>query len=68
MWRCLELARLGGGYTAPNPMVGAVLVYEDRVIGEGYHQVYGQAHAEVNCVNSETFLIHATTSYIVLDE
>ena len=35
-------------------MVGAVLVYEDKIIGEGYHQKYGAAHAEVNCVNSVT--------------
>ena len=71
MWRCLELARLGGGYTAPNPMVGAVLVYEDRVIGEGYHQIYGQAHAEVNCVNSvpagDVPLISRSTLYVSLE-
>lgn len=52
MHRCLELARLGGGHVAPNPMVGSVLVYKDRIIGEGYHQQYGQAHAEVSCINS----------------
>ncbi len=52
MLRCIELARLGAGYVAPNPMVGAVLVYEGRIIGEGYHQQYGQAHAEVNCIKS----------------
>jgi diaminohydroxyphosphoribosylaminopyrimidine deaminase/5-amino-6-(5-phosphoribosylamino)uracil reductase len=52
MNRCLQLARLGAGHVAPNPMVGSVLVYEDRVIGEGYHQEYGKAHAEVNCINS----------------
>ncbi len=48
--RCLALARLGAGFVAPNPMVGAVLVYRDRIIGEGYHQRYGEAHAEVNCI------------------
>src|SRR4051812_3591439 len=52
MHRCLELARLGAGNVAPNPMVGAVFVHEGRIIGEGYHQEYGKAHAEVNCVNS----------------
>lgn len=52
MHRCIELAKLGAGHVAPNPMVGSVLVYEDRIIGEGYHQQYGQAHAEVNCINS----------------
>ncbi len=43
---------MGAGYTAPNPMVGAVLVYKDRIIGEGFHQQYGGPHAEVNCINS----------------
>jgi diaminohydroxyphosphoribosylaminopyrimidine deaminase / 5-amino-6-(5-phosphoribosylamino)uracil reductase len=52
MQRCLNLAKLGAGYVAPNPMVGAVLVYEDRIIGEGWHQQYGGPHAEVNCINS----------------
>lgn len=52
MNRCLQLAVLGSGYVAPNPMVGAVLVHEGRIIGEGYHQVFGGAHAEVNCINN----------------
>ena len=52
MHRCIALAKLGAGYVAPNPMVGAVLVYEDKIIGEGYHQQYGGPHAEVNCINS----------------
>jgi diaminohydroxyphosphoribosylaminopyrimidine deaminase/5-amino-6-(5-phosphoribosylamino)uracil reductase len=51
MQRCIELASLGAGYVAPNPMVGAVLVYKNRIIGEGYHQKYGEPHAEVNCIN-----------------
>ena len=50
MRRCLQLARLGAGHVAPNPMVGAVLVHEGLIIGEGYHQKYGEAHAEVNCL------------------
>ncbi|MEP6748630.1 MAG: bifunctional diaminohydroxyphosphoribosylaminopyrimidine deaminase/5-amino-6-(5-phosphoribosylamino)uracil reductase RibD [Bacteroidota bacterium] len=52
MLRCIELAKLGGGAVAPNPLVGAVLVHNNRIIGEGYHMQYGQAHAEVNCINS----------------
>ena len=52
MHRCLELALLGKGKTKTNPLVGAVLVYNDEIIGEGYHQKYGEAHAEVNCINS----------------
>jgi diaminohydroxyphosphoribosylaminopyrimidine deaminase/5-amino-6-(5-phosphoribosylamino)uracil reductase len=51
MRRCLELAQLGLGSVSPNPMVGAVIVCDDKIIGEGYHQKYGQAHAEVNAVN-----------------
>lgn len=51
MLRCIELARRGAGSAAPNPMVGAVLVYNDAIIGEGYHERYGEAHAEVNCIN-----------------
>jgi len=52
MRRCFDLARLGAGRVSPNPMVGAVLVWKDRIIGEGYHQSHGQAHAEVNAVKS----------------
>jgi diaminohydroxyphosphoribosylaminopyrimidine deaminase / 5-amino-6-(5-phosphoribosylamino)uracil reductase len=52
MHRCIELAMEGAGSVAPNPMVGAVLVYNNTIIGEGYHAHYGQAHAEVNCIQS----------------
>jgi len=51
MRRCLELAELGIGTVSPNPMVGAVIILNGKVIGEGYHQKYGEAHAEVNAVN-----------------
>lgn len=54
--RCLQLARLGAYYVAPNPMVGAVLVHGEgekaRIIGEGWHKQYGGPHAEVNCFAS----------------
>lgn len=52
MKRCLELAGKGLGSVAPNPMVGCVVVLDGKIIGEGYHQQYGQAHAEVNAINS----------------
>lgn len=52
MRRSLELAELGKGSVSPNPMVGCVIVYEGKIIGEGYHQHYGGPHAEVNAVNS----------------
>ena len=71
MRRCLQLASLGAGNTAPNPMVGAVLVHDDVIIGEGLHQQYGQAHAEVNCINSVSeqnqHLIHKSTLYVSLE-
>ncbi len=71
MRRCLQLAKLGWGNVAPNPMVGSVLVYEGRIIGEGFHQHYGQAHAEVNCLESvkaEHYpLIDKSTLYVSLE-
>lgn len=71
MQRCLQLAQLGAGKVAPNPMVGAVLVHDDTIIGEGYHQQYGQAHAEVNCINSVSeayqYLIDKSTLYVSLE-
>lgn len=71
MQRCLLLAAMGAGKVAPNPMVGAVLVYKGRIIGEGFHQQYGEAHAEVNCINSvaETnmHLITKSTLYVSLE-
>jgi diaminohydroxyphosphoribosylaminopyrimidine deaminase / 5-amino-6-(5-phosphoribosylamino)uracil reductase len=71
MQRCLELAKLGAGNVAPNPMVGALLVYDERIIGEGYHQKYGEAHAEVNCINSvskaDIHLIEKSTLYVSLE-
>jgi diaminohydroxyphosphoribosylaminopyrimidine deaminase/5-amino-6-(5-phosphoribosylamino)uracil reductase len=71
MQRALQLAQLGAGFVSPNPMVGAVLVHEGRVIGEGYHQQFGQAHAEVNCLAAVTeadrALIPASTLYVSLE-
>jgi diaminohydroxyphosphoribosylaminopyrimidine deaminase/5-amino-6-(5-phosphoribosylamino)uracil reductase len=51
MQHCLELAALGIGNVSPNPMVGCVIVHNDIIIGEGYHQQFGEAHAEVNAIN-----------------
>lgn len=51
MQRCLELAANGLGRVSPNPLVGAVIVHENRIIGEGYHRKYGEAHAEVNAID-----------------
>ncbi len=52
MRRALELAALGQGKVSPNPMVGCVIVHQNRIIGEGWHQQYGGPHAEVNAINS----------------
>ncbi len=67
MRRCLDLAQLGEYYVAPNPMVGAVLVdAEGTIISEGYHQRYGEAHAEVNCLQKFTaHEIHAGATLFV---
>jgi len=71
MQRCLELAKLGAGSVAPNPMVGAVLVNDNRIIGEGYHQVYGGPHAEPNCLASvrkeDAGLIARSVMYVSLE-
>jgi diaminohydroxyphosphoribosylaminopyrimidine deaminase/5-amino-6-(5-phosphoribosylamino)uracil reductase len=71
MGRCIQLAKLAAGNVAPNPMVGAVLVFENKIIGEGYHQKYGEAHAEVNCINNvqekNKTLIERSTIYVSLE-
>ncbi len=69
MRRALELAALGAGKVAPNPMVGAVVVHNDRIIGEGYHQKYGEAHAEVNAIQSVANhdLLSESTIYVSLE-
>lgn len=71
MTRCLQLAKQGIGNVAPNPMVGAVLVHDNKIIGEGYHQKYGEAHAEVNCLNSvaepDKLFIEKSILYVSLE-
>ena len=52
MKRCIELASNSIGYTYPNPLVGAVVVYKNKIIGEGYHAKYGESHAEVKAINN----------------
>ena len=69
--RCLQLAEKAKGAVAPNPMVGAVLVHQGRIIGEGFHQHYGQAHAEVNCFDTvapeDKHLIAESSLYVSLE-
>ncbi len=69
MERCIELALLGSGNVAPNPMVGSVIVCRGKIIGEGFHQQYGGPHAEVNAVNavSDASLLKESTLYVSLE-
>ena len=69
MWRCLQLARKGLGTTKNNPLVGCVIVHNDRIIGEGYHRKIGEAHAEVNAINSvsDSSLLKDATIYVSLE-
>ncbi len=69
MHRCLELARLGMGDVAPNPMVGCVVVHNGEIIGEGYHQKFGEPHAEVNAIRSvrDPELLAHSTLYVSLE-
>lgn len=66
MQRCLELASLGMGNVSPNPMVGCVIVSEGKIIGEGYHQKIGEAHAEVNAVKAVFEKYEAETAALLL--
>ncbi|MDX8554150.1 bifunctional diaminohydroxyphosphoribosylaminopyrimidine deaminase/5-amino-6-(5-phosphoribosylamino)uracil reductase RibD [Tenacibaculum sp. 1B UA] len=67
--RCLQLAKKGVGTTRPNPSVGAVIVYNDKVIGEGFTSPYGGPHAEVNAINSvqNQELLKEATIYVTLE-
>lgn len=69
MHRCLELARMGAGNVSPNPMVGCVIVHDNAIIGEGFHEKYGQAHAEVNAMNAVNNheLLKESTLYVSLE-
>lgn len=69
MARCISLARNGTGNVAPNPMVGAVIVHQGKIIGEGYHRKYGEAHAEVNAIASvrDESLLKEATIYVSLE-
>lgn len=67
MRRAIQLAKCGEAAVAPNPMVGAVIVKDDRIIGEGYHRRYGGPHAEVNAVNSTEEDFDGCTMYVTLE-
>jgi diaminohydroxyphosphoribosylaminopyrimidine deaminase/5-amino-6-(5-phosphoribosylamino)uracil reductase len=67
MKRALELAKKGEGFTNPNPLVGAVIVKDGRIIGVGYHEVYGSHHAEVNAFLNATEDVTDATMYVTLE-
>ncbi|MHB1196908.1 MAG: bifunctional diaminohydroxyphosphoribosylaminopyrimidine deaminase/5-amino-6-(5-phosphoribosylamino)uracil reductase RibD [Lutibacter sp.] len=67
--RCIQLAKNGLGFTYPNPLVGSVIVLNDKIIGEGWHQKAGEPHAEVNAINSvkDKSLLKNATIYVNLE-
>ncbi len=69
MLRCLEIASLGLGNTAPNPLVGSVIVNNGKIIGEGFHNFFGGPHAEVNAINSvkNKELLSSSVLYVNLE-
>lgn len=69
MKRCFDIAQNGQGQVSPNPMVGCVIVHQNKIIGEGWHQKYGEAHAEVNAIKSISNLdvLPESTVYINLE-
>ena len=66
---CITIAKKGMGKVAPNPIVGCVIIHQNKIIGEGYHQKYGEAHAEVNAINSvdNKSLLKKSTLYVNLE-
>ncbi|MBN1479201.1 bifunctional diaminohydroxyphosphoribosylaminopyrimidine deaminase/5-amino-6-(5-phosphoribosylamino)uracil reductase RibD [candidate division KSB1 bacterium] len=67
MRRALSLAEKGRGAVSPNPMVGAVIVKDSKVVGEGYHKKHGAAHAEVNAINAAGDHALGATMYVILE-
>lgn len=67
--RCIDIAKNGLGTTAPNPMVGCVIVHNQKIIGEGFTSPYGGAHAEINALNNvrDQSLLKAATLYVTLE-
>ncbi|MCY6370155.1 bifunctional diaminohydroxyphosphoribosylaminopyrimidine deaminase/5-amino-6-(5-phosphoribosylamino)uracil reductase RibD [Clostridium ganghwense] len=67
MKRAIELAKRGEGYTKPNPLVGAVIVKDNKIIGEGYHEFYGGPHAEVNAFRNAVEDVNGAKMYVTLE-
>lgn len=67
MWRALALARRGSGFTRPNPLVGAVIVKEGRIVGQGWHQAAGGPHAEIHALKDAGAQARGATLYVTLE-
>src|SRR6266852_1853261 len=69
MWmaRALDLAEKGRGFVEPNPLVGAIVVQKDRIVGEGWHERFGEAHAEVNALAQAGESARGATLYVTLE-
>ncbi|AFS79590.1 riboflavin biosynthesis protein RibD [Gottschalkia acidurici 9a] len=67
MKRAIELAKKGEGHVSPNPLVGAVIVKNESIIGEGYHGFYGGDHAEINALKNSTESVEGSTMYVTLE-
>jgi diaminohydroxyphosphoribosylaminopyrimidine deaminase/5-amino-6-(5-phosphoribosylamino)uracil reductase len=67
MKMALKLARRGEGWTSPNPMVGAVIVRDGKILGKGYHRRFGEAHAEINAIADTEGPIEGATLYVTLE-
>ncbi|MBR1419124.1 MAG: bifunctional diaminohydroxyphosphoribosylaminopyrimidine deaminase/5-amino-6-(5-phosphoribosylamino)uracil reductase RibD, partial [Synergistaceae bacterium] len=70
MRRALELAKLGMGFTAPNPLVGCVIVKDNEIIGEGWHEKFGEPHAEINALSDAArrgHSVNGSTLYVTLE-
>lgn len=67
MKRAIEISKKGTGYTYPNPLVGAVIVKDHKIIGEGYHEYFGGNHAEINALKSAKEDVYGSTMYVTLE-
>ncbi|MDP3830183.1 MAG: bifunctional diaminohydroxyphosphoribosylaminopyrimidine deaminase/5-amino-6-(5-phosphoribosylamino)uracil reductase RibD, partial [Ignavibacteriaceae bacterium] len=63
----LEIAKKGSGYVSPNPLVGCLLVKESKIISAGYHEKFGEAHAEINAINKAGESLNGATLYVNLE-
>src|SRR5579862_9042917 len=67
MLRALELAERGRGHVEPNPLVGAVVVRDGQIVGEGWHQRFGEAHGEIHALEAAGDAARGSTLYVTLE-